>query len=116
MGREGFIEIRSTQPIVLASDSWKSVAASAGERAVRCSIVGHSLAKLTRLLKSVCRTSGLAGSFGGCWKCLKWKFKAWAYLEEREVTSSRLGPRWQREALQVQGPVMSGFWIPAGDS
>ena len=41
--RVGFIEIRSTQPIVLASESFKSVAASAGERAVRGSIVGHSL-------------------------------------------------------------------------
>ena len=69
--REGFIEIRSTQPVVLASDSWKSVAASAGERAASRSIGGQWGSGFRLVLESVCRTSGLAGSFGRCWKCPK---------------------------------------------
>ena len=55
--REGFIEIRSTQPMVLAADSWKSVAASAGERAVRRSIAGQSPSSVVLRLRSVCRTT-----------------------------------------------------------
>ena len=57
MRREGFIEIRSTQPIVLAADSWKSVAASAGERAVSRSIAGQSGWFLDLRLRSVSQTN-----------------------------------------------------------
>ena len=45
--------------MVLVSDSWKSLAASAGERAVPRSIAGHSASKLAFGLRSVCRTSPL---------------------------------------------------------
>ena len=57
--REGFIEIRSTQPMVLPSASWKSVAASADERAVRRSGSGQSPSCLEVVLRSVCRTTSL---------------------------------------------------------
>jgi len=61
--RERFIEIRSTQPMGLVADSWTSVAASAGERAVRRSLAGHSPSCAVLRLRSVCRTTLLGMLF-----------------------------------------------------
>ena len=43
--------------MVLAADSWKAVAASADERAVRRSIAGQSASCPEVVLRSVCRTT-----------------------------------------------------------
>ena len=87
--REGFIEIRSTQPMVLAVDSWMSVAASAGEHIVLLN--RRPLASQGYLWFEECLSYNyLAGSSSWFEKCPQWKFKAGAPLAERGVTSSRL--------------------------
>ena len=82
--RERFIEIRSTQSIVLASDSWKSIAASAGGRAVSRSIAGHSLSSLVLVLRGVSQTNAL-------WMLLVWVEKA--SIDNRELPTEKPGFR-----------------------
>ena len=62
--------------MVLASDSWKSLAASAGERAVGRSIGGQSLSSVELGLRSVCRTSALGMLFVWVWKVWRRQFEA----------------------------------------
>ena len=78
--REGFIEIRSTQPIVLASDSWKSVAASGSFLAVRRLIVERRGIGFKECLSDGC----LVGA-----SCLEWK----AGIDNSRLPAIKLGFR-----------------------